>query len=125
MSKRGFARPGPRTFCRFRDCAGGGRSAGLRAAAPAGLAGPPMVLARECDGSGRSAVLPAVALYTLLTGEAIATLRSAFMAVVALGAMLVDRPFSLAASIAFAALVLLVQSPLALLDVSFRSRLPR
>ncbi|HJX55025.1 MAG TPA: ComEC/Rec2 family competence protein, partial [Polyangia bacterium] len=36
------------------------------------------------------------------------------------GAMLVNRPFSLAASIAFAALVLLVQSPLALLDVSFQ-----
>ena len=64
--------------------------------------------------------LPAVVLYTLLTGEAIATLRSAFMAVVALGAMLVNRPFSLAASIAFAALVLLVQSPLALLDISFQ-----
>jgi competence protein ComEC len=64
--------------------------------------------------------LPAVVLYTLLTGEAVATLRSAFMAAVALGAMLVNRPFSLAASIAFAALVLLVQSPLALLDVSFQ-----
>lgn len=64
--------------------------------------------------------LPAVVLYTLLTGEAIATLRSAFMAVVALGAMLVNRPFSLSASIAFAALVLLVQSPLALLDISFQ-----
>jgi competence protein ComEC len=50
--------------------------------------------------------LPVVALYTLLTGEAVATLRSAFMAAVALGAMLVNRPFSLAASIAFAALVL-------------------
>ena len=64
--------------------------------------------------------LPAVVLYTLLTGEAIATLRSAFMAAVALGAMLVNRPFSLSASIAFAALVLLVQSPLALLDISFQ-----
>ena len=40
----------------FGTAPGGGRSAGLRAAAPAGLAGPPMVLARECDGSGRSAV---------------------------------------------------------------------
>jgi competence protein ComEC len=64
--------------------------------------------------------LPAVVLYTLLTGEAIATLRSAFMAAAALGAMLVNRPFSLAASIAFAALVLLVQSPLALMDISFQ-----
>jgi len=64
--------------------------------------------------------LPAVVLYTLLTGEATATLRSAYMAAVALGAMLVNRPFSLAASIALAALVLLLQSPLALLDVSFQ-----
>ena len=64
--------------------------------------------------------LPAVVMYTLLTGEAIATLRSAFMAAVALGAMLLNRPFSLSASIAFAALVLLVQSPLALMDVSFQ-----
>jgi len=64
--------------------------------------------------------LPVVLLYTLMTGEAIATLRSAFMAGVALGAMLINRPFSLVASIAFAALVLLVQSPLALLDVSFQ-----
>jgi competence protein ComEC len=64
--------------------------------------------------------LPAVVLYTLLTGEAIATLRSAFMAAAALGAMLVNRPFSLAASIAFAALVLLVEEPLALMDISFQ-----
>jgi competence protein ComEC len=64
--------------------------------------------------------LPAVLLYTLLTGEATATLRSAYMAGVALGAILINRPFSLAASIAFAALVLLVPSPLLLLDISFQ-----
>jgi competence protein ComEC len=64
--------------------------------------------------------LPAVVLYTLLTGEAVATLRSAYMAGLALGALLVNRPFSLAASMAFAALVLLVQSPLLLLDISFQ-----
>jgi competence protein ComEC len=42
------------------------------------------------------------------------------MAAAALGAMLVNRPFSLAASIAFAALVLLVEEPLALMDISFQ-----
>lgn len=64
--------------------------------------------------------LPAVAFYTLLTGEAVATVRSALMATVVLGAAVVNRPVSLAASIAAAAVVLLVQSPLVLLDISFQ-----
>jgi competence protein ComEC len=64
--------------------------------------------------------LPVIGLYTLLTGEAVATVRSALMAAIAMGALLVNRPFSLGASIAFAGLVLLVVSPLALLDVSFQ-----
>lgn len=64
--------------------------------------------------------LPACAFYTLLTGEAVATVRSAIMASMVLGAALVNRPVSLAASIAAAAIVLLVQSPLAILDVSFQ-----
>jgi competence protein ComEC len=66
------------------------------------------------------AALPAVILYTLLTGEAVATLRSAVMAGVVLGAGLFGRPFSLASSIAAAALVLLADRPLLLLDVSFQ-----
>jgi competence protein ComEC len=64
--------------------------------------------------------LPAVVLYTLLTGEAVATQRSALMAAVALGAGLLGRSFSLATSIATAALVLLLVSPLVLLDISFQ-----
>jgi competence protein ComEC len=64
--------------------------------------------------------LPAVFLYTLLTGEAVATERSALMAAVALAATLLARSFSLATSIALAALVLLLRSPLVLLDVSFQ-----
>ncbi len=64
--------------------------------------------------------LPAIGLYTLLTGEAVATVRSALMAGVAMGALLVNRPFSVGASIALAGLVLLVPSPLLLLDVSFQ-----
>jgi competence protein ComEC len=64
--------------------------------------------------------LPVIGLYTLLTGEAVATVRSALMAAVAMGALLSNRPFSLAASIAFSGLFLLVSSPLLLLDVSFQ-----
>jgi len=64
--------------------------------------------------------LPACAFYTLLTGEAVATVRSALMASVVLGAAVVNRPASLSASIAVAAMVLLVQSPLTILDVSFQ-----
>ncbi len=64
--------------------------------------------------------LPACAFYTLLTGEAVATVRSALMASMVLGATIVNRPISLAASIAAAAIVLIAQSPLAVLDVSFQ-----
>jgi competence protein ComEC len=74
---------------------------------------PPKVLASVLS-------LPACAFYTLLTGEAVATVRSALMASMVLGAAVVNRPLTLAASIAAAAILLLVQSPLSLLDVSFQ-----
>ena len=64
--------------------------------------------------------LPACAFYTLLTGEAVATVRSALMASMVLAAAVVNRPVTLAAGIAAAAMALLVQSPLAILDVSFQ-----
>jgi len=64
--------------------------------------------------------LPACFFYTLLTGEAVATARSAIMAAMVLGATIVNRPVSLPTGIAAAAIALLVQSPLALLDVSFQ-----
>jgi competence protein ComEC len=74
---------------------------------------PPKVLASVLS-------LPACAFYALLTGEAVATVRSALMASMVLGAAVVNRPVALSASIAAAAVVLLVQSPLAILDVSFQ-----
>jgi competence protein ComEC len=64
--------------------------------------------------------LPACFFYTLLTGEAVATVRSAIMAAMVLGAAIVNRPVCLPAGIAVAAMVLLVDSPLVLLDVSFQ-----
>ena len=64
--------------------------------------------------------LPAVVFYTLLTGEAVATVRSAIMAFIVFGAAVINRPLSLAASIATAAVAILARSPLALLDVSFQ-----
>lgn len=64
--------------------------------------------------------VPAVALYSLLTGEALATLRSAFMSLVLLGALMVNRPFCFSASVALAALVILLRTPLAITDVSFQ-----
>ncbi len=63
---------------------------------------------------------PCIVFYTLLTGEAVATVRSALMALVALGAIAIRRPFSFAACIGAAALVITMDSPLAVLDVSFQ-----
>jgi len=64
--------------------------------------------------------LPVCGFYTLLTGEAVATVRSALMAALVLGAAVVNRPLSLCAAVAAAAMILLLRSPLALLDVSFQ-----
>jgi competence protein ComEC len=64
--------------------------------------------------------LPLVWLYTFMTGEAVATVRSAWMATILLGGTLLGRPSSLAASMAFAALVMLVGNPLLFVDVSFQ-----
>jgi competence protein ComEC len=64
--------------------------------------------------------LPATAFYTLVTGEAVATVRAAIMASGVLGAALVNRPASLAACLGAAALLLLLASPAAILDVSFQ-----
>lgn len=77
------------------------------------LRAPPAVLAAIV-------ALPFVALYTLLTGEAVATVRSALMASCLFGASIVNRPPSLAAATAAAALALLVSSPLLLIDISFQ-----
>ena len=64
--------------------------------------------------------LPAIALFTLMTGEAVATERSALMLGLGLIALLVGRRARPAATIAGAALILLVAQPLQLFDVSFQ-----
>jgi competence protein ComEC len=64
--------------------------------------------------------LPAVGFFVLLTGEAVATMRSALMIGVALTGVLVNRPASAPATLGLAALALLLGSPLLLLDVSLQ-----
>ena len=64
--------------------------------------------------------LPALGFYTLLTGEAVATARAALMGGLAFAAVLMRRPPSVANAIACAAMLLLLSSPLLLLDVSFQ-----
>ena len=59
--------------------------------------------------------LPAIAFFALLTGEAVATLRSALMLSLAMAAFLVGRRASPGPTIAAAALVLLAARPLQLL----------
>jgi competence protein ComEC len=64
--------------------------------------------------------LPAIAFFALLTGEAVATLRSALMLSLAMAAFLVGRRAAPGPAIAAAALVLLVARPLQLFDVSLQ-----
>jgi competence protein ComEC len=64
--------------------------------------------------------LPAVGFFTLLTGEAVATERSALMLGLGLAAILVGRAPRPASTIAGAALILLGTQPLQLFDVSFQ-----
>ena len=67
-----------------------------------------------------AASLPAIALFTLLTGEAVATERSALMLALGMGALLVGRAASPGPTIAGAALILLVARPLQIFDVSLQ-----
>jgi competence protein ComEC len=64
--------------------------------------------------------LPAIAMFALVTGEAIATLRSALMLSIGMGASLVGRRASAGPAIAAAAFVLLAGSPLELVDPSLQ-----
>lgn len=64
--------------------------------------------------------LPAIGFFTLLTGEAVATERSALMLALGMGSILAGRTPRPAAVIAGAALILLVAQPLQLFDVSFQ-----
>ena len=67
-----------------------------------------------------AASLPAIAFFTLLTGEAVATERSALMLALGMGALLVGRAASPGPTIAGAALVLLIARPLQIFDVSLQ-----
>ncbi|HSS40388.1 MAG TPA: DNA internalization-related competence protein ComEC/Rec2, partial [Polyangia bacterium] len=64
--------------------------------------------------------LPAIGFFTLMTGEAVATERSALMLGLGLTALLVGRRARPAPTIAGAGLILLVAEPLQLFDVSFQ-----
>jgi competence protein ComEC len=65
-------------------------------------------------------VLPLCAFFTLLTGEAVATERSALMLALAMGGLVLGRPVSPAATISAAVLALLVSEPLRVFDVSLQ-----
>ncbi len=64
--------------------------------------------------------LPALAFFTLMTGEAVATERSALMLAIGLAALLIGRRARPGPTIAGTALILLVLQPLQLFDVSFQ-----
>jgi competence protein ComEC len=64
--------------------------------------------------------LPVVVFFTLLTGEAVATQRSAVMLGLGMGGMLLGRPVSAAPAIAAAAILLLAPAPLRLFDPSLQ-----
>ena len=64
--------------------------------------------------------LPAIAFFALVTGEAIATLRSALMLSIGMGAYLVGRRASAGPAIAATALALLAANPLELCDPSLQ-----
>src|SRR4029079_17507832 len=64
--------------------------------------------------------LPAIAFFALLTGEAIATLRSAVMLSIGMGAYLVGRRASAGPAIAATALARLAANPLELCDPSLQ-----
>jgi competence protein ComEC len=64
--------------------------------------------------------VPAVAFYTLVSGNAVATVRSALMMAVGLVGLAVGRRASTLVTIALAVLALMAWSPLVLFDVSFQ-----
>lgn len=64
--------------------------------------------------------LPAIAFYTVLSGDAIATVRSALMMAMGLLAIALRRRVTALVAVAVAVLVLVAWSPLVLFDVSFQ-----
>jgi competence protein ComEC len=81
---------------------------------------PRLALRVRPDPMAAIASIPIVLFYCLVTGEATATRRAALMAALALGAVVIGRMPSLPAAIGAAALLLLVDSPLLVIDASFQ-----
>jgi competence protein ComEC len=79
-----------------------------------------LMLRCDADRVASLTCLPLLWTYTLVTGEAVATWRSLVMVGVALGAIWMRRALSTPHAIALAALFLLIESPLRLLDISFQ-----
>jgi competence protein ComEC len=67
-----------------------------------------------------AAGLPAVVIYTLLTGAEVATVRACVVALVYFAAVALDRRTTSLGALAVAALVVLLASPLELFDPSFQ-----
>ena len=74
----------------------------------------------EPRGAAALIALPAIAFYTLVTGSAIATVRSALMMGCALVGIAIGRRSTPLVAIAAAVLILLGWSPLVLFDISFQ-----
>jgi competence protein ComEC len=67
-----------------------------------------------------AAALPAIVVYTFLTGAQVATVRACVVAIVWLAAVALDRRATAAGALALAALGVLLASPLELFDPSFQ-----
>jgi competence protein ComEC len=87
-----------------------------------GLAGliPGLALYLDPRAVAAAVALPALFFFTLLTGEAVATQRSAVMLAIGMGGILAGRPVSAAPALALTALVLLIGGPLRLFDLSLQ-----
>ena len=81
---------------------------------------PSLAATRPVQRWAAAAALPAVLLYTLLTGAQVATVRSCIVAFAWLGAAVVRRRTSAAQALTLALLAILGASPLELFDPSFQ-----
>jgi competence protein ComEC len=84
------------------------------------VAVPRLPLWMEPRATAALAAIPAIAFYTLVTGSAIATVRSAIMMVVGLVGIALGRRNTPVVAIAAAVLFMLGWSPLVILDISFQ-----
>jgi competence protein ComEC len=81
---------------------------------------PSLAASRSVQRWAAAAALPAVVVYTMLTGAAVATVRSCVVALVWLGAVALGRRTTALQALAIASLLILGASPLELFDPSFQ-----